>query len=98
MTESIPELRADLAAHADELADRCERRVPRTPGHPAAVAALRRATSEVQRTTAVASARADGMSWRAIALVLDISTDACRRRYAPPPHDPLAVLAPEDAA
>jgi len=88
----------DLAARAEAMADRCEHRVPHTPGHRHAVAALGRAANERARQAAVAVALDDGMSWTAIALVLDQSTAECRARYGTPRDDRLAAPPPEDAA
>ena len=86
----------DLIDLADALADRCERTVPHTPGHAPSVAALR-AASEDARRQAVEGARAEGMSWSAIAVVLGITTRECRGRFEVP-EDPLDLLVPDDAA
>jgi hypothetical protein len=104
---------ADLIAQADALADLCERTVPHTPGHRAEIDALHAAATPADRDAAVAAARGRGMSWPAIAVVLDLPTDECRRRHDPAGHrpgegsagvpgqlewDPLDALVPDDAA
>lgn len=97
MTEPIE----DLAAAGDHLADLVERRAPRTSGHAEAIAELRAASDETSRDAAARTARAGGMSWLAIALVLGVTASECEALYgrstrpsADDPHGSPGALAP----
>lgn len=84
----MPRTTQDIVDHGDELARRFEDYEP-DPGDerdPEVYLALRRAVlgrSDAERTVqqAVARARSDGFSWRAIGDLVGTSGEAARQRY-----------------
>jgi hypothetical protein len=83
----MPRTLQDIIEHADELAARAAAIEPVGDGHVVAVAALRAAVVASARAdervaTEVAAARADGMSWLAIGIVLGTSGEAARKRFS----------------
>lgn len=83
----MPRSLQDIIEHADVLASRCEDMEPAGDGHKTAVADLRAAVldgaaAERQIAEAVRAARADGLSWTAIGLILGTSGEAARKRYS----------------
>lgn len=82
----MPRTLQDIIEHADELAVRAEEMEPDGDGHRAAVSALRAvvvasARADERVAAEVAEARADGMSWLAIGIVLGTSGEAARKRF-----------------
>lgn len=84
----MPRTVRDICEHGDELARRFEDYEPRPDDErsPESFAALRRAVLERARAEgglqeAVARARRDGYSWRAIGSLIGTSGEAARQRY-----------------
>jgi hypothetical protein len=82
----MPRTLQDIIEHAEDLAARAAAIEPVGDGHVAVVTALRAAVVASaradQRVAAeVAAARADGMSWLAIGVVLGTSGEAARKRF-----------------
>ena len=83
----MPRNLQEILDHAQELADRFEGMEPVGDGHEAAVADLRAAVlkgadAERRIAEATTAARADGLSWTAIGLILGTSGEAARKRYS----------------
>lgn len=87
----MPRTAQDIVDHGDDLAHRFEDYTP-APGDerdPDTYLALRRAVldrSDAERSVsdAVARARTDGWSWRAIGDLIGTSGEAARQRYSTP--------------
>lgn len=81
----MPRTTKDIIDHAEGLAARFEVADP-INGHVDAVAQLRgavvaRANGEAAVVDAIANARADGMSWAGIGLLVGTSGEAARQRF-----------------
>jgi len=84
---TMPRSLQEILAHADELGRRFEEHEPDDVRTAAPLYAIReavtgRAAAERRVAQTVATARDAGVSWAAIASMLDTSGEAARKRYA----------------